>query len=249
MKVENLGLDLNLKSGLNLDQAKVLQQIEKMYKLLLSYHVFCKPYSQAAFQKLFQVTDPAKLRGMADILQPTIELLEEITPSEHEESYEDEVAALRKALSKFGLRVDNEFWTCLHKGEVIEVYGDNMIQLHRSFNFYNKTSYSLLDLVVHEWFVLWERPEKVLHEILGMTADIINGKRSPGPCELRPHLVREIFDSGSTEPFVPRNLAVNFRYIFPLYRSVGSDIHGFIITSTCNVISVGHQNLQSLYTV
>jgi hypothetical protein len=229
----------------DLAQTKVLQHIEKTYKLLLAHDIVCKPFSVTALQKLLRVTEPEKLKSMTENFASTVELLEEIIPTEDEEPYEKEITALKNSLSKLRLRVDNEFWTHLQKGDVIEVYGEDMVQRHRSFNFYQKTSYSLLDLTVHEWYLLWERSEKVLKELLPLTAEIMSGKGTPGPCHLPPHLVREVFNSGVTEPFEPQVLAVNFKYIFPLYRSVSSKVEGFVITSTCNLVSTG-QDVHSL---
>jgi hypothetical protein len=184
--------------------------------------------------------------SLAKIYQ-NFEIIEEVLSStplpqsgfENEEPYENEIKRAKKALSILGMRVEDECWTCLESNDVIEIYGTDMIQKYRSFNFYKNSGYSLLDLILNEWYVLWQRPTSILNTLMASAQEILNGNRSIIKTASNNHLVLEIFDTGNTKPFEPSALNVNIKYIVPAFKSVGHELIGFIVISSCAVEMVG----------
>jgi hypothetical protein len=225
------------------EQMQVLNKIESINRLLILNDINCKTYSPEALKKLASMNDIEALRRVEKSYAHLEEILGDVIPQTKEDHHNTEIHYLKKALNKFGMRVEDDFWANLRKGDAIEVYGTDMIQKYRSLNFYNFTSYSLLDLVIHEWYVLWERPLSIMNAMMEMADDIIKGRRGSGKMNLKRHLIREIFDSGITEPFVPRALAVDLKYAAPVYKSVGKQVAGFIVTCKCHVVSTGDDAL------
>lgn len=216
-----------------------LSKAEEVHKLLLKSGTNCKLASPDSLKKFSSANGFETLQKVILNFSTLQEVMEELDPDTFEETYDFEIAAAQSALSKFGFRLDPEFWNLLDKDDVIEIYGSDMIQKYRSLNFYNKTSYSLLDLVLNEWYVLWERPTYVLNDLLTSANKIVEGQTEKLNLNMEPHLVKEIFNCGNTEPFEPRVLAVKFKYAMPLYKSVGKEVAGLIISSSTKVVSVG----------
>jgi hypothetical protein len=222
----------------NQEQRAVLEKIQSLQNRLVQNNVMCQPYSPKALSQLALIDDNKKLQAIINGFQSMEDIMGE-EPAPATDLHNLETTYIKRALSQFGMRVDDEFWNILEHGDAVEIYGDDMIQRYRSFNFYNFTSYSILDLVVNEWYVLWERPQSVLTDLIQLANDTISGKKiGPNFINLT-HLIRENHDSGATQPFEPRILEVKLKYSMPLYKSVGKTPNGFIVTSSCNVVSVG----------
>jgi hypothetical protein len=226
------------RSSYSFDQNELLTAIEALQTQLSRFDITCKPFSADALSKLHKFNDSVKLNAIAKDFVLQSEIFQDIVP-DIENPHANDIAALKNALKFFGLRLEEEFWTKLSSDDVIEIYNPNMIQLYRSLNFYNKTGYSLLDLVMNEWYVLWERPAKALEEVAKAGLDAVNGAKGLSKMTIKKHIIKEIYNTGATEPFEPRCLTVNFKYIAPLYKSVTSNIEAFIVTTECSLLTVG----------
>lgn len=225
-------------SEMTSSQRNLVGKIEALHPLLKKLGYNCIPYSKDSLTKLPAV-DERKIDGFAAHFHAFQEILGEIAPDISDEDHNLEISYLKRALSHFGMRVEDEFWKVLEKNDVIEVYGCDMIQRYRSLNFFRNTGYSLLDLVVNEWYVLWDRPSKVLEKLMTVGTEVLEGRQGLTKLDIRPHIVKEILDTGSTQPFEPFCLSVEFKYIIPVYKSVGNEVAGCIITSSCEILSTG----------
>jgi|GEM_PF-1600670 len=151
---------------------------------------------------------------------------------------------LKKALKHFGFTVDDEFWNVLEKDDLVEIYGEDMVQLYRSMNFFEISGYSLLDLSVNEWFVLYERSRLVLEQINQKIAEVLKYSLPTQRFEIPRHILRERCEVGTAEPFVPRAVLVDFRHIASLKRHPLGKAQGFIVTCKAQIIAAGEESMK-----
>jgi len=222
--------------------AEIFQEVSEIYTILAKANIPVRAYTNKALHGLVQSDEAKKQRILQDLknwknILMTCEMnLENV----------DERQLASKALSYFGFKIKNLDWVeTIAQDEIIEIYSPQGIQLYRSLNFFNTCGYSLLDLYVHEWFVLWERPASIINRIHATVADVLTGKKTDNQVRIGPHLIRETFDDGTTQPFLPRTAIVDFGTIYPTYgNNLKSDIIGFVITSKGKIISIGEDALE-----
>lgn len=143
-----------------------------------------------------------------------------------------------KALAHFNLRAHADFWETLRDGQIIEIYGLDMIQLYRSLSFFKFCGYSLLDISVHEWYVLWDRPKRAIELLVDYTQRALSHDI---PCEsftLPRHIIRESFSTGLTEMFKPRAYLAEFKHFGTLTDADGRPA-GIICTSEGEFLAEG----------
>ncbi len=152
-----------------------------------------------------------------------------------------ETQTLRKALKYHGLEAHEDFWKTIKSDQFIEFYNPQMIQIYRSLSFLDISCYSILDLMTNEWFVLWKRPQRVTDQLLKTADKYANSYVPVQKFDVPKHILREVFNTGLTEPFVPRATLVEFQYIGTLVDTITRKPAGFICTSTGHVIASGEE--------
>jgi hypothetical protein len=106
----------------------------------------------------------------------------------------DEVTYISIALKKFGLTFrDSRFLETIEQGDIIEIYNSEGIQIYRNFEFFDKCSYSLLDLLSHEWNVLYERSQTMTDAILSRVYQVIQNSTGTEGFGIEDHTLREKF--------------------------------------------------------
>lgn len=196
-------------------------------------------YSGSALQKM-AVTPTAQKELIASNLESWSEWIEPLDPSK---SYDNEIAILLRALDKHGFEVDEEFFKQIEKDQIIEIYDEDMIQLYRSFNFYKITGYSILDISLYEWYVLWDRPRQAMESIGAELHETLTSYIPVRPFQTKTHLVREIFNAAQSEHFKPRAALltpVRLGSLKPKKFSANKK-KGFICTSTGEMIAIGKE--------
>src|SRR5437868_972067 len=145
-------------SGLNFGTtAAIIQQVDLIYGLLMRASIPARPYTPKSVRILQNLDEDKKLRILQDLKNWSAILIS--TGSSLEKI--DERSLALKALKYFNLNLKDDGWQDTYADEIIEIYNPQGIQLYRSLNFFKTCGYSLLDLCVNEWFVLWERPKVV----------------------------------------------------------------------------------------
>jgi hypothetical protein len=129
----------------------------------------------------------------------------------------------------------------LEDGHVIEIYGEEMIQLYRSLSFFNYCGYSLLDISINEWFVLWERPKQVIQAMNDHVREAFSQNIDAKKLQIPRHVLRETMNTGDTVPFVPRACLVEFQYIGSLRKSPLGNPCAFICSASGEVIATGSE--------
>lgn len=235
-----------LRSALNSTLAlEITHHIDLAHGLLMKSGYPTRAYTKSAVTTLLSFNQEKQLQVLenAKKLIGVLNNFEELEP-EIEEEVVNEVALTKRALDVFGLKVTDSTWEDKAKDRIIEIYTGEGVQLHRSLNFFKTCGYSLLDLCVNEWYVLWERPSKVMEQLNQIVAQVMTGADRPSTdMAVRPHIVRETYDDGTTQPFLPRSIVVQFRDMFPAFNAKG-EISGFVVTSEARVLSIGDDALK-----
>jgi hypothetical protein len=193
--------------------------------------------SNASLQKLSEVSQAKKEEVIAHF-DSWSDLIEPLDP---ESPHDIEMNLLRHALNKHGFQADDAFWKTIDKSQIIEIYDENMIQLYRSISFFAITGYSLLDISLFEWYLLWERPRKILEDISAELNEVLQVFTPVKRFKTRKHLVREIFDTPMTEPFIPSASLLEPLYLGSLKSNSIREKKGFICSSTGEKIAIGEE--------
>jgi hypothetical protein len=115
-----------------------------------------------------QVSALANLRNYVSIYGGALE--EKITPA-------NEARLLWYSLHKWGYRPTSDLFDKIEMGDFIEVYNTDNIQVHRSFNFFQLSSYTLEEIFLTSWADLYERDSRIEKGILRIVHDIFTEKQ------------------------------------------------------------------------
>lgn len=78
---------------------------------------------------------------------------------------------LKVALQVMGLGVDRKILEQIHRDDVVELYSLEHTQMFRSINFFQLCNYNLDDILMYEWFNLYERANgdttQIFEQVLG----------------------------------------------------------------------------------
>lgn len=219
----------------------LISTITKLSSTLEKYGHSVAPYSNQALLKLASISPEHKseMTKRFDLWNQWIQ------PEASTENYpyptnsEKERAFAEKALRHYNLNVDENFWKTLEDDQVIEIYGKDMIQLYRSFNFFKYCGYSLLDISVNEWYVFWNRPTQIIRAMEQEVAHTLQNNLGVHKSTVPQHLLTETLNTGETQSFVPRASLVDFQYIGVLWKSTRMIPEGFICTAAGSVLMKG----------
>lgn len=226
LEVGNTAVDLNLSSL----ELTLLADLQKIAQLIRARGYACRAYSPKAVDR-FRTLSIDKKEMLASQLKGVISLIltcaEFETPvGEHPEKIFVEHAV---KFNNLELR-DKEFWNRLQKDDVIEVYNSENIQLFRTFNFFKISSYSLLDLLTLEWFLLWERPSFVLNGLIQAATEMMQGQmKTATQLNSSRHILKEIYND-DTFGFKCSSVLVDPGLACPLYEPGSDQVKGFLFT-------------------
>ena len=233
----------------NVDQDKILrdpenirlfQAMTRFAKLLQRLGYPVQIYSESSLQKIEQISAEDKMRLVSDFetWSEWVEPLNPLTPTENQ------MHLLKRALAKHGFEAHDEFLKTIEPDQIVEFYNEDMIQLYRSFNFFKISGYSLLDMSVFEWYLLWDRPRQIMKSISAELSDSLKTyipvKRFATPR----HVIREIYDTRNSKPFIPRTALAEFLHLGSLRTNkfTRNLKKGFICTSYGQLLAVGEES-------
>ncbi len=153
---------------------------------------------------------------------------------------------LQKALDHYGLSIDPRMVESLDDETVVEIYTSDMIQIFRNLNLLDVTGYSIMDLSVFEWWVLWERSQFVAQQMHKLAESVLVNETPFVPFTLEGHVLKESFNAGMTEPFVPRNTFVHLQHLGFLRPNRPDAPRAFICTSKAKVLAEGFQETEKI---
>jgi hypothetical protein len=237
LKKFNVDVEEILKSAQN---TRLLETLSRFAQLLNHFGYTVDSYSEASLKKLTEIPNDKKEQ---------ISLYFEnwsnwIDPEKNPGPTDDiEKRCLQKALDYYKLQASDEFWKTLEKDQIIELYGEDMVQLYRSLSFFKVTGYSLLDISVFEWYVLWHRSAKAIEETMKDGQQVIRNYTPVKKFEIPKQLIHEVYDvGGQDEAFVPRTVLAEFMYLGSLIKKNAFDpnqVGGAICSSNATVLAQG----------
>lgn len=217
---------------------RLLRALEKFGMVLALHGIPVNLVSKRGLAKLEEI-EPSKKHSMAEYIENWTTWIEPVRDVHGNTLPYDEKVTLRKALNHYDLEMHPDMWATIMPNHMLEVYGKEMLQIYRSLNFFTVCGYSLLDLMTHEWYVLWERPKIILDNLLATAQKYSTNYIPVSEFVVPRHLLREIWDTGLTEPFEPRATLVEFQFIGTLVDHETKKVSGFCCTSTGKVVAHG----------
>lgn len=218
-----------------------LSGLEKLAAAVRRRGFPCWAYSNKALAKFSQV--PLEVKEKLNKQIKGILMIMDTAPAidrNPESLAHPELGLILEALKVCQLYVRDDFWDHLEKDDVVEIYNLENIQLFRSFNFFNISSYSLLDLLINEWFVLYERPSHVVESFMGLYQDLIEGRMTKATkVNVPAHITKEIYDDSTQFNFKTSSILLKPGYAAPLYDE-DNILKGFIFTFQGKI--VGHDS-------
>jgi transcriptional regulator with XRE-family HTH domain len=108
--------------------------------------------------------------------------------------YDDKFSLIWWACQRLKLRPTSEFFSLLEKGDIVELYGLDFVQIFRTFDMFKYLSYSLDQIFSYEFWELFKRDPSITEETISIAKKYISGEiRSIHWPEFQDHVVEEIF--------------------------------------------------------
>jgi hypothetical protein len=161
-------------------------------KILNSVEIQIVPFREENWKKFFTVPAPqlhaiyCGFKSYCDLYASAIE---------EGENIRDDKALLWRTITKLGLRPCSDLMEHIEKNDVVEIYDKNYVQLYRNLRFFELCSYTLLELLTNEWFMLYRRPASITTAMIASVDDVMSGKwrTTKVNVEIPEHFLEEIF--------------------------------------------------------
>lgn len=241
--------------SLHLDQ-QIINKISLLVHFLKAQGYRVQTYSQKGLEKLSLYSVEKKEKALEQLeklnwLYSTPIHNPEIDVPETPDNRHPEMHLVNLALGFYNLELRDDFWATVDPHDILEIYNDESLQLFRTFNFFETSGYSLTDLLINEWYVLWERPKFILQEVFKYSDGILSGNmQGVIKMTIPEHIVKEIYN-GTDEmlDFTPRSLIVQFGNICALYDSENKEdkkVKGIIVSSRCVTNTMGREETKKV---
>lgn len=220
----------------------IIELAERLASMSTARGYAVKPYTQKSLVTLATLPVEKKQSLIAN-LQTTINIftsgteIEKINPSvDHPER-----RLVEMALDFYGYRIDNEdFWKTIKRNELVEIYNTENIQIFRTFNFFKTSSYSILDLLINEWYNLWERPNGVFDNMFKVIGSLFSGEiKGIAPAGVPEHVINEIFNAEDEIHFISRSSLCRFGIVCPIYDKRDGKIGGLLVSAQVTPVALG----------
>lgn len=137
----------------------------------------------------------------------------------------DEVQCLWYAIRKLGLRPPHDLFERVGPNECFEIYDSNGVQVYRSFNFANYTSYSLEEILTIPWYRLFYRDSSIIEQMQALAGRVFSGEiLTPQKIDIPDHYCHETYGTKNEK------CVVSFKTISPLFDKTGR-VDSFLATS------------------
>jgi hypothetical protein len=105
----------------------------------------------------------------------------------------DNLSFTWRFLRKLDMTPKSDLFNLITDEDIIEVYSKDSRQLYRNLRFFDYSSYTIEELYSLEWWVLYERDEKVMNSLYDLAAKILDGQLNGHVYpDVGPHIVREL---------------------------------------------------------
>ena len=221
----------------------LMHALEKMAEKVRSLGYPCTPYSAQALEIYSNLPEERQKKVILQIhTMLNIFSSQDIEPTNTNDGH-SEKSLVTRALNFYGLEFRDDFWKVVEDGDIIEIYNEDQIQVFRTLNFFKVTIYSLLDLLVKEWYELWERSSMALASMQNIADTTLKGQqRGIVRASVMPHVVKEKYNAFNVENFESITGHAYFKYVCPLYKKDLPMIKGFLITCEVKIVARGEES-------
>lgn len=193
----------------------IIARAEAACEKLRPYGYPIEPHHPFTLQTLEQAGDEALARIETDLA-----MVERWTLAMQQHTagnQVDDVKLLRRGLALLDLTTDEDNFTKIESGDIVEVYNLDFIQIYRNFEFMRHSSYSLLDVAGNEFYRLYERSTLVNDQIFSAARQVSADPKTPIDARaiVPTHPLRERFSPKRREFFL------TFKHIVPVYAASG----------------------------
>jgi hypothetical protein len=183
-----------------------------------------KPFTGEALQHVNSL-DAAKIKGIIENFIKYYEICQKFRKQQLNLRNNNEF--VKYALKLMELKAPEVFFDHVAADDIVEIYNTQGIQVFRNIRFFEVTSYSLADLLVFEWYNLYDRPKVVIEKIFERVDTILKNEHELLPMDIPTHLLKEI----KAQPIQVSD--VTFKNISPLFSYSGEKA-GFILHCQAN---------------
>lgn len=156
-----------------------------------------------------------------------------LTASNEGIGLDDDRALVWYAIKYLCLRPSSDLFDKLSKGDIIEVYNTENIQIFRNIRFFEITSYTLGDIFTHPWTELYEREKEsesnILHEVIKVFKGETNYTKSI--IHIKRHEILEAFSQGGNV------ILAQFKYVSPIYKKNSNEVVAILGSSEAKVVN------------
>lgn len=211
------------------DLFRCLEGIDKSFKRFGLSAIAPTNYSVEKF-----LTLPEEHRGMIETMIKKYDVIMGAEKYDHLSSKEIEVVRLKHAAEEFNLKiVDENLFSLIDDGDVVEIYDHLGRQIYRNLTFCKLSSYSLLDVAVNTWQELYERPANTIEGIYGRVVEQLTTDVLTQSYDVEKHVLKERFIYSKRQ----RVFLMDMKYISPLEDRDAAKRVGVISVAKVQVIA------------
>lgn len=222
---------------------KLVTKLNILSSLLSKNGVIVQASSEHGEQSFLKLSLPNQemiYKHVCDYLE-IVSAIPDITESPTQyPTYNKEIKCLDMALKKFNLTPKDDCQQYLTKGDIVEIYSAEGVQLYRNFEFFKNCSYSLMDVITNEWFVLYERPQQIIDTMINICSQVLKSGKETVQYAVPEHILRERYLNAK------RAFKIVSKYISPLVDSNGQTTAVLTVLTvlTADLISTGDETLK-----
>ena len=199
-----------------------VQSLEQFRKLVLSSDFKIRSYSEASLERFLNASPEKQKKAKESFNQ----FMSFFSQAEAEGiDLKDDAQLLRKVSKSMGLIFSDEVYSQVKSTDIIEIYNTDFNQIYRNLAFMNVCNYTLLDLLTHEPFELYERSLQINGYIANAAQTLLQRDYDLSPCSLThipQHLLREKFSEDRLTSLVTLKMA------YPVYKWPRK-LHGWLV--------------------
>jgi hypothetical protein len=136
----------------------------------------------------------------------------------------------KRAIEKYRLRIRDNDLELIDEEDVVEMYSVEGLQMFRNLEFLQHCRYSLLEVMMYEWFTLYERASFVEKDLYQWQHNVLTQKKAL-PCLFGENFMRERLLEEK------RLYSIQFKYLIPVFGADNQDVQGLVLTSKGKLIA------------
>jgi hypothetical protein len=142
---------------------------------------------------------------------------------------DDDILMLREFLDYHNLEVPFPLDRYIDKGDIVEVYGEDFIQIYRNRTFFNFCSYDIYTILTNPFDVLFRRDTEITEKLIRRGVECLTTMKGIEPIGVSPHLLQEHYARNS------KVFLINDKWISPVFSKVTGKVMGLLNTKRAKV--------------